>query len=144
MKEYFSELTAEQRAQTTQNVQWLIDSEKTLREYLAFFHDRGLKFAVNVEIDVGLKRGGAETLGDFEKILSLIEANSDQVRFEGLMGYDGHVAHAPAPDLFGPQAVRRAFGLQRHGEGLSALHRALKTKHPRLYAQATTSMAPAA
>ena len=65
VKEYLAGLTPAQRVQSTEKVQWLIDSAQTLREYIDFFHSQGLKVsAANVEIDgPGAQAGGAENPG---------------------------------------------------------------------------------
>ncbi len=76
-------------------VQWLVDSEERLREYLDFARRRGITLRVNLEIDVGLHRGGRESNEELGRMLGIIAAGSGRLVFAGFMGYDGHVAHVP-------------------------------------------------
>lgn len=93
--EVWARLDEAQRADAARRVQWLVDCPRTLAELVAFFRARNTPFSVNVEIDVGLHRGGAMDEAELDAILDAIRANAPLVTFTGLMGYDGHLPHAP-------------------------------------------------
>ncbi len=75
-------------------LQWLIDSPQRLQQYAELATGLGTPMRVNVEIDVGLHRGGLGDPGELVEMLRVIE-NHPHLTFAGLMGYDPHVAHAP-------------------------------------------------
>ena len=76
-------------------IHWLIDTKERLQEYLAFAKQSNTRINVNLEIDVGLHRGGFETLEAFEEAVKVVKANEQYLRLTGLMGYDGHVPFVP-------------------------------------------------
>ncbi|WDE09882.1 alanine racemase [Thalassomonas haliotis] len=76
-------------------LQWLIDSESRLNQYLALAKQLSVKMRINIELDVGLHRGGVQSLGELDRLLTLIEENGEQLSFAGFMGYDAHVVKVP-------------------------------------------------
>ena len=92
-KTYFETLPAAV-ADAPQNVQWLIDTPDRLRQYaeLANMLDRPLK--LNIELDVGLHRGGFEPGADLQATLDAIESNP-RTEFAGFMGYEPHIPALP-------------------------------------------------
>lgn len=82
-------------------LQWLIDSPERLRQYRELAAGRDLALRVNVEIDVGLHRGGLGDPAELARLLTAIGEDS-RIGFAGLMGYDAHVAKLPP--LAGEQA----------------------------------------
>ena len=82
--------------QATQlQVQWLIDSEQRLGQYLKFAEQHQLCLRINIEIDVGLHRGGLKTINELKAILDVIVRHPQHLKFSGLMGYDAHVVKIP-------------------------------------------------
>lgn len=77
-------------------LQWLVDSPERLAQYAALAASRQVSMQVNIEIDVGLHRGGLRHPQELPSMLSVIAA-SPWLKFSGLMGYDAHVASAPTP-----------------------------------------------
>lgn len=77
-------------------LQWLIDTPERLSEYLALAQAQQLRMNINIEIDVGLHRGGVADAATFSRMLALIAANPQHLRFSGLMGYDPHVVKVPS------------------------------------------------
>ena len=75
----------------SQQLQWLIDTPLRLRQYREIAQARETDLAINVEIDVGLHRGGMRTPRDLAQLLDAIDADP-RLRFGGLMGYDAHAA----------------------------------------------------
>lgn len=97
IEKLFERLATNDRADAAKRIQWLVDTSTRTNELLALAKKMGQKLRINIEIDIGLHRGGAQTTAQLAPILSLIRDNADHLRFSGYMGYDGHVAAAPAP-----------------------------------------------
>ena len=76
-------------------IQWLVDTEKRIEEYINLAKKLKHKLQLNIEIDVGLHRGGFSSLTKLKKGLKLIKDNSKYVCFSGFMGYDPHVVKLP-------------------------------------------------
>ncbi|WP_374296341.1 alanine racemase [Acinetobacter sp.] len=81
------------------NIQWLVDSTARLQQYLEITKQQSkqynLQLKVNIEIDVGLHRGGVTTDDEMRQLLKCLTENPQHLRFTGLMGYDAHVAKIP-------------------------------------------------
>ena len=81
------------------NIQWLVDSTARLQQYLEITKQHSkqynLQLKVNIEIDVGLHRGGVTTDDEMRQLLKCLTENPQHLRFTGLMGYDAHVAKIP-------------------------------------------------
>ncbi|WP_170136986.1 alanine racemase [Tenacibaculum gallaicum] len=76
-------------------IQWLVDTEKRIKEYINLAKQLNQKLRLNIEIDVGLHRGGFSSVQTLKKGLSLIQKNQEFVEFSGFMGYDPHVVKLP-------------------------------------------------
>lgn len=76
-------------------LQWLIDSDARLGQYLAMARELGLKLRVNLEIDVGLRRGGFAGPQALQGVLSTLRDNPQHLEFAGFMGYDAHLMGLP-------------------------------------------------
>ncbi len=76
-------------------LQWLLDTPERLTEYLALAQTQNLRLRINIEIDVGLHRGGVATLDTLNAMLALIAAHPQHLQFSGFMGYDPHVVKLP-------------------------------------------------
>ncbi|MEM8765981.1 MAG: alanine racemase, partial [Pseudomonadota bacterium] len=72
-------------------LQWLIDSPARLAEYQALAQALGIHMRINVEIDVGLHRGGLEDPAVLTAMLATIADNPEHLSFAGLMGYEPHL-----------------------------------------------------
>ena len=77
------------------DIQWLIDDLGRLQQYLQLAQWFNICLNVNIEIDVGLHRGGVQNPQQFRALLKLIQQHSTHLKFTGLMGYDAHVAKLP-------------------------------------------------
>lgn len=91
----------EDQAEHLPKVQWLIDSAERLKNYLAYAKERNLQLRINLEIDIGLHRGGLSDLEQFMHCLAIIKSHSEYLSLSGLMGYDAHVSKLPSA-LFPP------------------------------------------
>jgi D-serine deaminase-like pyridoxal phosphate-dependent protein len=74
--------------------QWLIDSPERLQQYAQLARERDRPLLVNLEIDVGLHRGGAATPQALAELVRLAQAEP-KLSLSGLMGYDAHVPRVP-------------------------------------------------
>ncbi|ENW02595.1 alanine racemase [Acinetobacter beijerinckii] len=77
-------------------IQWLIDSKQRLQQYLEIAQLYSLCLDVNIEIDVGLHRGGVQSIVQMVEMLKLIQQYPQYLKLSGLMGYDAHVTKIPA------------------------------------------------
>jgi D-serine deaminase-like pyridoxal phosphate-dependent protein len=78
-------------------LQWLIDTPARLAQYQELARARDLRLRVNLEIDVGLRRGGFEEPEALVPVLQAIAADPRHLEFAGFMGYDAHLMGLPAP-----------------------------------------------
>ena len=76
-------------------LQWLIDTEARLAQYLAMAKELGIKLRINLELDVGLRRGGFGSPEALQGVLSSISVNPEHLQFAGFMGYDAHLMGLP-------------------------------------------------
>ncbi|NKB97063.1 MAG: DSD1 family PLP-dependent enzyme [Pseudomonadales bacterium] len=88
-----------------QQVQWLIDSEARLAQYLNLAKTLGIKIQVNFEIDVGLRRGGFASPDALRQALALAAANPMHLKVTGIMGYEPHLTGMQA-DLSHPEVQK--------------------------------------
>lgn len=87
---------AENSAWTKANIQWLIDTKERLLQYLEIAKDYAISLHVNIEIDVGLHRGGVQSEKKLAEMLSVIQQYPEYLKLSGLMGYDAHVTKIPS------------------------------------------------
>ena len=76
-------------------LQWLIDSDARLKEYLELARRLDRRLRINVEIDAGLHRGGLTEPGQLDALLSASPPTPAISAFAGFMGYDAHVGKLP-------------------------------------------------
>ena len=76
--------------------QWLADSPRRLKQYAEIARAADTPMRINLEIDVGLHRGGLADAKALAEALDLI-AGEPRLRVTGLMGYDAHVMGAKVP-----------------------------------------------
>lgn len=82
--------------QPRQQLQWLIDSPRRLAQYEQLARQRSEPMRVNLELDIGLHRGGFND----DQLLSRALLDIEQSRwlsFSGFMGYEPHIVKAPGP-----------------------------------------------
>ncbi|WP_178081931.1 DSD1 family PLP-dependent enzyme [Pseudomonas sp. FW300-N1A1] len=72
-------------------LQWLLDTPEHMQQYLALAQGLGTRLRVNIELDVGLHRGGVADTATLGQMLGLIRANAQHLEFAGFMGYDPFV-----------------------------------------------------
>lgn len=77
--------------------QWLIDTPARLADYIEAARTHNAPLRVNLEIDVGLHRGGLPGVEALKAALDIAKAEP-LVEVTGLMGYDPHVPKTPDPE----------------------------------------------
>jgi len=85
----------ESKFDSEKNLQWLIDTPSRAEQYLALAKTLNIKMNLNVELDVGLHRGGLKSFAELDVILDLVANNRNFIEFTGFMGYDPHVVKVP-------------------------------------------------
>ncbi|WP_248798348.1 DSD1 family PLP-dependent enzyme [Pseudomonas sp. MWU13-2105] len=75
----------------SKQLQWLLDTPQRLQQYLSLAQGLGTRLRVNIELDVGLHRGGVSDKEQLNQMLTLISANGQHLEFSGFMGYDPFV-----------------------------------------------------
>lgn len=77
-------------------IQWLIDTPARLHQYLEVAQQYAVQLQINIEIDVGLHRGGIRTEQQMAEMMDIVQAHPQHLKFSGLMGYDAHVTKLPS------------------------------------------------
>jgi D-serine deaminase-like pyridoxal phosphate-dependent protein len=73
-------------------LQWLIDTPTRLAQYQALARELGVAMRINLEIDVGLHRGGIEAFEALDPLFATIAADRRHLGFAGFMGYEPHLS----------------------------------------------------
>lgn len=76
-------------------LQWLVDTPARLQQYAELARGLGTRLRVNLELDVGLHRGGLRAPEDLAPLLQILQAAPQALEFAGFMGYDPHVTAIP-------------------------------------------------
>jgi D-serine deaminase-like pyridoxal phosphate-dependent protein len=97
---------------TSRQLQWLVDSGERLRQYRQLAQQRNLPMRINLEIDVGLHRGGLTSVAELAEVLGVIEADP-LLSFSGFMGYEPHVVKIPGIIGGPPKAFEKAQSTYR-------------------------------
>ncbi len=105
---YYQTLKTPNGFSPTNQLQWLVDTTQRIEQYIFLAKKNNQKLRLNLEIDVGLRRGGFSELEDLKKALQLIQSNSKQVEFSGFMGYDPHVVKLPKIIMSKEKAFKKA------------------------------------
>ncbi len=90
---YFDQLPAE-ASHAADQIQWLIDTPLRLSQYAELATRLGRTLAINLELDVGLHRGGFEPGEALNAALRLL-ADAPNLSFSGFMGYEPHIPALP-------------------------------------------------
>lgn len=100
---------------TAQNVQWLVDAPQRLEQYKALAETTGQSLRINIELDVGLHRGGFEA-GDSLKAALETLRDAPELTFSGFMGYEPHLA--ALPEALGWRDRAKSGAWRRYKEAL--------------------------
>jgi len=107
--------------QATQRVQWLIDTPTRLAQYRDLARAQRTPLRINLEIDVGLRRGGVADEATLREMIQLMH-DEPWLRWSGLMGYDAHTQKIP--DVAGSRARAHEHVLSTYRARLATLHTA--------------------
>lgn len=112
-----------QQAPTTgfepsKQVQWLIDTPTRLAQYRDLARGLGQVLRVNMEIDVGLHRGGIPDEASLRDMLHLLQSEP-LLQWSGFMGYDAHTEKIP--DVGGLRTQARAHVQQVYRAHLATM-----------------------
>lgn len=105
---YYQTLKTPNGFSAQKQLQWLVDTKQRIEEYIILAKKLDQKLRLNLEIDVGLRRGGFTKIEDLKKALQLIQINLDHVEFSGFMGYDPHVVKLPKIIMSKEKALKKA------------------------------------
>lgn len=75
-------------------LQWLLDTPLRLRQYAELATQLNLSMRINIELDVGLHRGGVQSNDELIAMLQIIQTNP-RLSFSGFMGYEPHIVKVP-------------------------------------------------
>ena len=93
VKTFYSELK-DTSFDASKQLQWLVDNPERLEQYQALASDKKINMRINIELDVGLHRGGVNQDKTLIEMLKIIEG-SEQLSLSGFMGYEAHVGKVP-------------------------------------------------
>ena len=113
-------------------MQWLVDTPERLQQYLELAQGLGTRLRINIEIDVGLHRGGVGDDETLARMLALIEAQPQRLEFAGFMGYDPQVTALPR--LAGSRESLLAAVMQTYERRVALL----RGRHPALWREDLT------
>lgn len=86
-------------------LQWLLDTPERLQQYLQLAQGLDTRLRINIELDVGLHRGGVQDQAALGRMLGLIGANPRHLEFAGFMGYDPFVGMGVPGILGSPEEL---------------------------------------
>ncbi len=95
----------------SRQLQWLVDTPERLRQYRDLARAQKQPMLVNIEIDVGLHRGGVPDL-DVMKTMVQLMAEEPLLHWAGLMGYEAHTEKIP--EIGGLREQSRAHSKQTY------------------------------
>ena len=129
---FYAKLREPSRFNPAMNLQWLIDSHERLLQYQQLAYDLDQKLRINIEIDVGLHRGGIPEPERLAPLLETISTDQDHLDFAGFMGYDPHVVKSGK--VFIPVEKAHSQVLKRYEKFVAFL----KERQPALYTESLT------
>lgn len=113
-------------------IQWLVDTEQRIEEYASLAQKLNKKLRLNIEIDVGLHRGGFSSVEMLKKALFLFEKHEKYIEFSGFMGYDPHVVKLPKIIKSEQKAFEQASNFYKKCKEL------VRTKFPQFWSENLT------
>ncbi|MEH6606909.1 MAG: DSD1 family PLP-dependent enzyme [Pseudomonadales bacterium] len=81
-----------------QQLQWLLDTPARLQQYVTLANQLNVNMRINIELDVGLHRGGIQDSNELIAMLEIIQAEP-RLSFAGFMGYEPHIVKVPGDPL---------------------------------------------
>ncbi|SDE41807.1 alanine racemase [Kordiimonas lacus] len=93
-RRYFDTLPAD-AGPAADRIEWLIDTPERLEQYRALAQGLGRTLRINIELDVGLHRGGQTPGPELGAMLKSIK-DSPNLALGGFMGYEPHIPAIPS------------------------------------------------
>ena len=93
----FDALPAVKGNLAARRIQWLVDTPQRLKQYEALAKKLGRKLRINLEVDVGLHRGGMMPGDALDAALEMLAA-SNHLSLAGYLGYEPHLTKIPTVD----------------------------------------------
>lgn len=106
-RNYFDTLQAD-HAHAADYIQWLIDTPKRLAQYADLADTLNRTLRLNIELDVGLHRGGFEPGRELEQTLQAISTHP-RLELAGFMGYEPHIPALPTTMGWRDKALQGAW-----------------------------------
>ena len=103
----FDALPAVKGKLAARRIQWLIDTPQRLKQYEALAKKLGRKLRINLEVDVGLHRGGMMPGDALDAALEMLAA-SNHLSLSGYLGYEPHLTKIPTVDGWRGRAKKGA------------------------------------
>jgi D-serine deaminase-like pyridoxal phosphate-dependent protein len=100
-------------------VQWLVNNHDRLLQYRQLAAQTGTPLRINIELDVGLHRGGVSDPHQLAAMLREITAAPKLLSFSGFMGYDAHVGKIPGALQSAEQSYQQSQ--QRYSDAIALL-----------------------
>lgn len=91
---FFRDLPSSCAFDPARQLHWLVDHPERAAELAAFAGGKGLTMSVAVELDIGMRRGGAAGPHELAAVLEVIRSSDGRLRLQGFMGYDAHAGKA--------------------------------------------------
>ncbi len=92
---FYDKFSGRSTFEPSNQLQWLIDTKQRLDQYQALAQKLKVRMRINIEVDIGLHRGGLQTPGQLVPLVDQIRADQQHLDFAGLMGYDAHAVKIP-------------------------------------------------
>ncbi|MEC7266261.1 MAG: alanine racemase, partial [Pseudomonadota bacterium] len=108
----FGTLPTRKRAAAARQIQFLVDTPQRVMEMRKLARRQKLPLRINLEIDVGLHRGGMEPGAALGKVLDALVTTSD-LKLTGLMGYEPHLSKIPKLEGWRNRARKGAAAVYR-------------------------------
>jgi len=115
-------------ASAQERIEWLVDTPARLQQYRDLARAAQLPLKLNIEIDVGLHRGGVESTDQLAQMLAMIR-DEPLLRWSGFMGYDAHVTGIP--DLAGSRQKAADTARERYAAMWQVAQQVLPTQAQR-------------
>ena len=82
----------------SKQLQWLVDNPVRMQQYARLGEELQQSLLINIELDVGLHRGGVKADDELISMLNTIE-QSPWLSLSGFMGYEPHIGKVPGDPL---------------------------------------------
>ncbi len=91
---HFLRAPSQRRKESLAAIQFLADTPARIAQYHAIAQSHGLTLNINLELDVGLGRGGFASADALGEALTRLQ-QSNHLAFSGFMGYEPHIPMVP-------------------------------------------------